>query len=142
MSIMIPAMSERLTAALRAFYDLFDLRDRSRLLAHFHPDAVLRDHRSMASWGGTRENWGDMVAGWWSIIPDGSVEEIVVLRQGQGSNAHAVTIAGTDSITGGRAEFEYFVVVTVEGGLVRTSDFFDDEASALACWDALPDSDG
>jgi ketosteroid isomerase-like protein len=121
--------------ALRAFYDLFDRRDLDRLLAYFHSDAVLRDHRYMSSWGGTREDWATMVEGWWSMMPDGRIVELEVLRAAPGRNLHVVTIAGTDSIAGGPAEFRYVLVTEFADGKVTACDFFDDEAQALEYFD-------
>lgn len=124
-------MHDGLTTALRAFYDLWDRRDMDGLMRRFHPAAVLRDHRAMASWGGTPEDWRAMVEGWWSVLPDGRVVRVAVLRAAGSLNAHAVTTAGTDSISGGPAEFEFFVVADVEDGLITSCDFFDDEAAAI-----------
>ena len=128
-------MSDELTATLRAFYEMFDQRDKSALLAYFHPDAVLHDHRHMASWGGAPEEWAEMVEGWWSLIPDSQVEEVKVLRSEPGRHLHYVVFGGRDSVTGGRAEFEFFAVSTLRDGLVATTDFFDDEASATEHFD-------
>ena len=105
------------------------------LMARFDPDAVIRDHRHMSSWGGTREDWARMVEGWWSIVPDGRVRRVELLRAADGRNAHVVTVAGTDSITGGPAEFEFYAVTELADGLVTATDFFDDESSAVAYFD-------
>lgn len=132
-------MSDEVAGRLRSFYDLlWRQRDMDDVMAYFHPDAVLRDHRHMASWGGTREDWGTMVEGWWSLLPDGRVERVEVLRAAGGrKNAHVVTVTGTDSITGGPAEFEFYAVTELADGLVTATDFFDDEASALEYFDRL-----
>ena len=125
-------MPDRVAAQLRSFYDLlWERRSIDALLAYFHPEATLRDHRHMSSWGGTPQDWRTVVEGWWSLLPDGRVERLESLRTSGARNAHVVTVAGTDSITGGPAEFEFHAVVEMADGLVAACDFFDDEASAL-----------
>ena len=130
-------MSRDALALLRSFYDLFDRRDLDALLAYFRPEAVFRDHRRMPSWGGAPSDWAAMVEGWWSMLPHGHVAKLDVLRADRDRNAHVVTVAGTDSITGGPAEFEFFVVCELAGRLVTAVDFFDDEASAIEYYDRL-----
>ena len=125
-------VSDRAYHALRSFYDLFDRRDIDALRAAFRSDAVLRDHRHMSSWGGTPEDWSAMVEGWWSLLPDGRVLRVEPVRVSRTRNVHAVTTGGTDSITGGQAEFSFYVVVELDDdGLIASCDFFDDEAGAL-----------
>jgi len=125
-------------AQLRSFYDLmWEQRSMEGLLAYFHPDAMLRDHRHMASWGGTPQDWRTMVEGWWSLLPDGRLKRLESLRASGRRNAHTVTVAGTDSITGGPAELEFHAVIEMADGLVIACDYFDDEASALKYLDRL-----
>ena len=131
-------VDERVAAALREFYELCDTRDKEAVLARFAPGAVLRDHRPLGTWGGSPEEWLTMVEGWWTLIPDVHNVVVDVLRTEPNRNLHEVVFGGMDNLTGGLAENHFFAVsITTADGLIATTDFFDDEASATAHYERL-----
>ena len=107
------------------------------MLAAFRPDAVLHDYRQIGTWGGTPQDWRSLIEGWWEMLPDSRMDGVRLLRAEGDRLLHVAVSRGTDSVSGGTAEFEFFAVIVLDDGLIAMCDFFDDEASAVEHFERL-----
>jgi ketosteroid isomerase-like protein len=131
------SVPDEATTLVQMFYAAFERRSIDEMMVFFAPDAVFRDHRPMASWSGTGDDYARMIKGFWELLPDGRVVRLDVLRAQEGLIAHGVLIGGTDTISGGYADVEFFCVTQNDGGPVKATDFYADEASAIARFEEL-----
>ena len=119
----------------RFWLGLWNERAMDQMIDLLDPEYRQVDRRPLTMSGETREDWRRLMETWWEMLPDGTADAVRMLREDGDRAAYLIEFSGTDRIGGGRVEILLYVVNRFAGGRFLEAALFDDEASAVACFE-------
>ena len=117
--------------------ELWNGRELDEMLERLDPGYSQRDHRPATASGSTRDEWRQLILGWWELVPDVKAADFQLVATRDDLIAYTIRFSGHDTVTGGQMEVPLVVVNRVRDGRVLTGELFDDRADAFARFPAL-----